>query len=268
MPFIDDMRPGGSLLKSAGLSGLPGGHGVLGCGRFRGPAVLDQELMSELEDVGVPFGWELFVATVVVDEVDDADEIEEEELLRCIGFRGMNMPRTSSEFIAEGLCGAPLILHPERLSCWKEGGFATAVMRKDREGCDCDCERVDGETTRYTPLIEESSTEWRWSNKRMEPHASGSSGPFAIGNGVRSIRVTSCWLIQPEVSMNLRSYKGGFRSKQGRRSNPRCRYAQKMSDRNTWLIRKDRRARRSGQSGPDRQRRQGVEHGPRSTRKE
>lgn len=99
----------------------------MGCGRFR-DAVLDHELMSEFVDAGVPFGWELLVATVVVDELDEVDDTEEEELLRWSVFRGMNMPLTSSGFIEFRLC-PPLTFHPGRLSCWKLGGLATAVMR-------------------------------------------------------------------------------------------------------------------------------------------
>lgn len=100
----------------------------MGCGRFL-EAVLDQ-LISEFVDAGVPFGCEPLVATVVVDELEEVDETEEEELLRCSVFRGAaNMPLTSSGFI-EFRLWPPLTFHPGRLSCWKLGGLATAVMGK------------------------------------------------------------------------------------------------------------------------------------------
>jgi len=119
------------LPNSAWPSGLLGGQGpFLGCGRFR-DAVLDHELMSEFVDAGVPFGCEAFVATVVVDEFDDVEATDEDELLLCSVFRGTNMPLTSSGFIEFRLC-PPLTFHPGRLSCWKLGGLATAVMRESR----------------------------------------------------------------------------------------------------------------------------------------
>lgn len=111
-PFIWDRMTG--LPNSACPSGLPAGQGPLGWGRFL-DAVL-QELMSELVDAGVPFGCELLVATVVVEEVEDVDDTEEDELLRWIVFRGMNMPLTSSGFIEFRLC-PPLTFHAGRLSC-------------------------------------------------------------------------------------------------------------------------------------------------------
>jgi hypothetical protein len=66
--------------------------------------------------------WEPFVATVVLEALEAMDE---DELLREILLRFMNMPLTSSEFIWL----LPLIVaHGGREICGKVGGFATAVM--------------------------------------------------------------------------------------------------------------------------------------------
>lgn len=62
-------------------------------------ALFDHELMSELVEAGVPLGWDEFVATVVLEDVEEVEEMDDEELLRCMGFLGMKMPRTSSLFI-------------------------------------------------------------------------------------------------------------------------------------------------------------------------
>jgi hypothetical protein len=65
---------------------------------LRGPP-LDHVLISELVDAGVPLGWDELVATVVVEDAEEVEEMDEEELLRCMCFLGMKMPRTSSLFI-------------------------------------------------------------------------------------------------------------------------------------------------------------------------
>ena len=46
-----------------------------------------------------PFVCPLVETAVAVEEVDDVDETEDEEFVRGMVFRGMNMPRTSSGFI-------------------------------------------------------------------------------------------------------------------------------------------------------------------------
>ena len=74
----------------------------MGWGLFRGGPFADHWLNSEVADTGVPFDWELLVATVVVDELDEVEETEDDELVRDKVFRGTNMPmppRTSSGFI-------------------------------------------------------------------------------------------------------------------------------------------------------------------------
>jgi hypothetical protein len=67
--------------------------------------------------------------TVDVEDVDEVEATEDEELVRWMGFRGANIPRTSSGFIAFSPC-PPLIPHAGRFRLEKAGGFATAVMRK------------------------------------------------------------------------------------------------------------------------------------------
>jgi hypothetical protein len=69
------------------------------------------------------------LTTVEVDEVDEFEAIEEEELDRCRGLRGANMPRISSGSIALRLC-PPLVPHDGLFKSEKLGGFATAVMGK------------------------------------------------------------------------------------------------------------------------------------------
>lgn len=86
-------RFAGSLAYSGCTSGLEGGQGTFGWGRFRGPAVADHWLKSEVDDSEVPFDCEPFVATEVFDELEDSDEAEL-DLER--DFRGANMPLTSS----------------------------------------------------------------------------------------------------------------------------------------------------------------------------
>jgi hypothetical protein len=88
--------------------------------------------MSEFVDDGVPFGCDALVATVVVDEADEVEEMDEDELLRCMGLRGMKIPLTSSVFIELTFWGPSIFHAAERFSCWKEGGFATAVMGRCR----------------------------------------------------------------------------------------------------------------------------------------
>lgn len=66
------------------------------------------------------------MATVVAEEVDEAEEMDDAELDRCRPFRP-NIPRTSSVIGVEGW--PPLLPHAGLLR-GKEGGFATAVMRK------------------------------------------------------------------------------------------------------------------------------------------
>jgi hypothetical protein len=85
-------------------------------------------LTSPVDDAGVPFDWDPFVATVVVDELEEVDDTDEDEFVRCRGRRVVNMPRTSSGFIDRE--GPPLTPHADRLSGGKEGGLATAVIRK------------------------------------------------------------------------------------------------------------------------------------------
>jgi hypothetical protein len=67
--------------------------------------------------------------TVPVDDVDEEEATEDEELVLWIDFRGANMPRTSSGFIALSVC-PPLIPHAGRFKLAKLWGFATAVMGK------------------------------------------------------------------------------------------------------------------------------------------
>lgn len=79
----------------------------------------------------MPFACDPFVATVVVDELDEVEETEDDELLRAKGgLRCVNMsmpPRTSSGFIELFPLNVP---HAGREICEKVGGLATAVMRK------------------------------------------------------------------------------------------------------------------------------------------
>ena len=60
---------------------------------------------------------------------DDDDAIDDEELVLCTLFLGMNILDTSSALI--GLsppCPVLLEFHPSRGNDWKLGGDATAVM--------------------------------------------------------------------------------------------------------------------------------------------
>lgn len=79
-------------------------------------------------------------------EFEDADEaIEEDEVVRCAAFRGMNIRETSSALMEFMPFGAPLgALHPAREMGWKFGGGATAVICHDskeqlprRGSCSC-----------------------------------------------------------------------------------------------------------------------------------
>jgi hypothetical protein len=128
MPFG---RPAGILEKSGWPSGLPAGQALFGWGRLRGAELADHWLRSEAVDSAVPLDCEPFVATVVLEDTDELEEMEDDELLRGRVFRGTNMPRTSSGFI--GLF--PLIVpHAGREICGNVGGLATAVMRKAQLG--------------------------------------------------------------------------------------------------------------------------------------
>ena len=67
------------------------------------------------------------MATVVLEELEALEEMEEAELERERVLRGANMPLTSSAFI--GLPPLPFP-HAGRDICENVGGFATAVIRK------------------------------------------------------------------------------------------------------------------------------------------
>ena len=69
------------------------------------------------------------MATDVLDAVEPLEDIDEEELLRESVFRGTNMPLTSSGFMELFPLRVP---HAGREIWGKEGGLATAVMRKDQ----------------------------------------------------------------------------------------------------------------------------------------
>jgi hypothetical protein len=80
------------------------------------------------------------VATDVAEEAaEEVDDTEEDELLRVKLLRGTNMPRTSSAFIGLSPLTVP---HSGREICGKVGGFATAVIRKNRSGCGGMLEKV------------------------------------------------------------------------------------------------------------------------------
>lgn len=83
----------------------------------------------------MPFAWPLVLLTAVdEEETEDVDEMDEEELLRGIVFRGISTPLTSSGFM-ELRDWPPLSPHADRLMFAKLGGLATAVMRKElKEG--------------------------------------------------------------------------------------------------------------------------------------
>ena len=88
--------------KSDWGSGLGWGQGPLGWGRLRCAAVaaLGHAPASPETDTGAePLDCEVEVATVDVELVDDVDDIEEDELLRCRLFRGMSTRLISSGFI-------------------------------------------------------------------------------------------------------------------------------------------------------------------------
>lgn len=81
---------------------------------------------------GAPCNWLPLVCgavltAVAVEEIEEFDVIEEDELDRCKGLRGANMPRMSSGSIAFMFC-PPLPLHDCLFKSGKLGGFATAVM--------------------------------------------------------------------------------------------------------------------------------------------
>jgi hypothetical protein len=62
-------------------SGLFVGHGPVLWGFFRVAAV-PQALRSPVADIGVPFGCGEDAGTVVVDDVEELEDIDEEELAR------------------------------------------------------------------------------------------------------------------------------------------------------------------------------------------
>lgn len=70
------------------------------------------------------------LTAVEEDDVEEIEDIEDDELVRGIVFRGIKTPLTSSEFI-EFSDWPPLMPHAGRLILEKLGGLATAVMRKD-----------------------------------------------------------------------------------------------------------------------------------------
>ncbi len=120
-------RPPGSLTKSGCPSALPAGHCPLGCGRFRGVEA-GQPLRSPAAETGAPLVEPLVDTSVELEDVEEFDDMEDDELVRWILFRGMNMPLTSSGFMGLSDC-PPLMPHAGRLMLGKLGGLATAVMR-------------------------------------------------------------------------------------------------------------------------------------------
>lgn len=107
------------------------------CGRFFGVA-LGHTPRSPVADCATPLGWPLGwpfncpleLTAVEFDDVEEFEDMEDDELVRGIVFRGTKTPLTSSEFI-EFRDWPPLIPHAGRLILEKLGGLATAVMRKD-----------------------------------------------------------------------------------------------------------------------------------------
>lgn len=121
-------RPPGSLEKSACTSPFAGGQGWFR-GRLRDAALADHWLKSEVEDMGVPLDCAPFERVVETEELDEADDIDEDELDRERVWRGPNMPRTSSEFMEL----LPSIEPHAGREIWEiEGGLATAVMSLNR----------------------------------------------------------------------------------------------------------------------------------------
>lgn len=74
-------------------------------------------------------------AGIVDEEEEDEDEDdarEEDELVRCTLFRGMNIRVTSSALIELSPPCPPLpVFHPSRGRDWKLGGDATAVIGRE-----------------------------------------------------------------------------------------------------------------------------------------
>jgi hypothetical protein len=108
-------------------SALLAGHGPALCGFFRA-APVPHVLRSPAADIGTPFGCGADWVIVPVEDVEDIDEIEDEELVRCALFRGINIRATSSAFIELSPPWLTLAPHADRLFCWKLGGLATAVI--------------------------------------------------------------------------------------------------------------------------------------------
>lgn len=104
-------------------------HCAFPCGLFLGVA-LGQPPRSPAAGCTTPFDCPLLLTAVDVEEAEEFEDMDEDELVRGIVFRGIKTPLTSSEFI-EFRDWPPLIPHAGRLMLEKLGGLATAVMRND-----------------------------------------------------------------------------------------------------------------------------------------
>lgn len=130
-PFVVFGRGAAIRLGSSGPSKPEPFHVAFPCGLFRG-AALGQLPKSPGAACTAPLvDWPLVLLTAVdVEDTDELDEMEEDELVRGMVFRGIKTPLTSSEFM-EFKDWPPLSPHADRLMFAKLGGLATAVMRKD-----------------------------------------------------------------------------------------------------------------------------------------